>query len=54
MQLNITYDDLRQEFAWKLYDGPDGIEEAQGAEDSLLECFLAAEEARTRIAQEYA
>lgn len=54
MTLHIYYDERHQEFVWKLHDGPDGIEYAQGAEDSLLECFLAVERARTEIAHQYA
>ena len=53
MTLHIYYDELRQEFVWKLYDGPDGIDYAQGREDSLIGCFQAIEDARTEILHQY-
>lgn len=53
MTLTVYYDGQAQQFAWELFDGPDGIDHRQGTAGSLLECFLAIEHARTEIAQHY-
>ncbi len=53
MTSHIYYDEQRQEYVWKLWDGPDGIGHAQGREDSLIGCFQAITEARSAIAHQY-
>lgn len=53
MTSHIYYDEQRQEYIWKLWTGPDGIDYAQGREDSLIGCFQAIAEARSEIAHQY-
>lgn len=40
-------------FYWKLYDGPDGIDEVSGFGNDLVEVFSKVIEWRERIARDY-
>lgn len=43
-QMNLTVDEMvdsdgNKWYEWKMYDGPDGIDESSGRGDTLGECF---------------
>lgn len=37
MKITINFDNNK--YHWELYDGPDGIDDYKGSEDSLSQCF---------------
>jgi len=39
MKVEITYNHQDNTYLWKLWDGPDGIDEYSGIELSLGQCF---------------
>lgn len=51
MLINITNTSIG--YKWKLYDGPDGIDEMEGEEDSLGKAFESIIMHRTLIALSY-
>jgi hypothetical protein len=53
MKIEITKDPQKEEYHWKLWDGPDGIDERSGTESSLGNCFEAIVENRIIIALSY-
>jgi hypothetical protein len=50
---NQFADNGKEYFRFKLFDGPDGVEEVSGVAIDLPECFAKIIEWRFRIAQEY-
>lgn len=39
IETKYNYEKKSDEYYWKLYDGPDGIDEYNGKCKSLVECF---------------
>jgi hypothetical protein len=39
MKIEINYNPQERNYSWEVYDGPDGIDHAQGTELSLGGCF---------------
>lgn len=53
MKIEITKDSQTEKYHWKLWDGPDGIEDYSGTESSLGQCFESIIERRLVIALSY-
>ena len=39
MKIEINYSPEKQNYIWSIYDGPDGIDYAEGCELDLGQCF---------------
>lgn len=39
MKIEINYDSSSQQYIWKVWDGPDGIDYVEGSELDLGQCF---------------
>lgn len=53
MTVEVTYSPATNKYFWRIWDGPDGIDEAMGYTDSLGEAFEKIIAARIRIASGY-
>lgn len=53
MTIEINYSPACDKYFWRLWDGPDGTDEAMGYAATLGEAFEKIVAARTRIAMEY-